>query len=79
METWVPPEVTTDSEVEVHGNENSNQTADIDPSELKASAKVFLTSAKRETLQEALDKCMFFNSHLKVNCYLIFVITTRYD
>lgn len=65
LETWAPPKITTDTVMEVHGNENSIQTTDIDPSELKASAKVFLTSGKRETLLEAVDKLF---SSLNTDC-----------
>lgn len=56
LKSWDPSTVNDSSYLEVRSNDESIKVSGVEKSELRTSVKVFITSNKKEALQEAIDK-----------------------
>lgn len=57
LKGWNPTSVKEESCLEVRSSDESIKVSGVEKSELRTSVKVFITSDKKEALQEAIDKC----------------------
>ncbi|KAG8271757.1 hypothetical protein J6590_056232 [Homalodisca vitripennis] len=56
LKGWSPPAENNGTCLEVRSNDETIKVSGVERSELRTSAKVFITSDKKEALQEAIDK-----------------------
>lgn len=78
LKGWNPTSVNEGSCLEVRSNDESIKVSGVEKSELRTSVKVFITSDKKEALQEAIDKCKCKPNKLIICKYSICYLRIRY-